>query len=399
MKILIFNSLYYPNIVGGAEIAVQKLAEGLLNKGYTPVIISTSQKDHINYINGIKVYYIENENIYWFSVFNKPSKLKKLIWHLIDIKNIFLQEKIHKILLQEKPDIIHTHNLAGFSVIVWELATKFKVPIIHTLHDYYLLCPSSTMFKGNKPCNKQCLKCKFFSYTKRELSNKYVNIVTGVSNFILKKHLDLGYFRNALEKKVIPNQIELPKSLKHVKEKKNKDIILGFVGRISPEKGLDLLLEVFQQLHLKDVKLYIFGKSTDTKYEEYLKFKYSKENIVFKGFKPASEIYSQIDITIVPSLWHEPFARVVIESYSYGIPVLASRRGGIPENVIEGITGFLFEPNDLKDFKLKMHKIIDLLRKGQIDSNKIRNFAKKFSSEIVLKQYIDTYNKLLNSKN
>lgn len=73
MKILIFNTLYYPNIIGGAEKSVQLLAEMLVSRGHEPIIVSTFTDDKIDKVNGIKVYYLHHRNLYW-SINSKDKK-------------------------------------------------------------------------------------------------------------------------------------------------------------------------------------------------------------------------------------------------------------------------------------------------------------------------------------
>ncbi|WP_022671145.1 glycosyltransferase [Hippea alviniae] len=175
MRVLIFNSLYYPNIVGGAERSVQILAEGLVRRNITSVVVSTSDKEYVDYVNGVKVYYIKTPNLYWMKETKEQPKWKKPFWHLIDAYNVLTKRKIKKILKAEKPDIIHTNNLAGFSVIVWKIAKELNLPVMHTIRDYYLLCPSSTMFKNGKNCEEQCGLCKLYSFTKKLFSNRYVD--------------------------------------------------------------------------------------------------------------------------------------------------------------------------------------------------------------------------------
>jgi len=391
MKILIVNSLYYPNIVGGAEKSTRILAEGIKKKGLNPIVITTSDKDKIGYINGIKVYYVRIPNLYWMKNAKKQSMLKKPFWHLIDSFNIFVKKRISKILDMEKPDLIHTNNLTGFSVYTWKLAKEYDLPVIHTLRDYYLLCPRSTMFKNGKNCETQCLSCKFYSIPKKFSSNN-VDTIVGVSKFILNKHLGYGYFKNAKIKTYIYNPVSISNNDENTIRRGNiKKIKFGFVGMLSPHKGIEFLLKRFWKMDVKAAKLYIFGRGFTKEYENYLMGNYSSDNIFFMGFKSQKEIYSLIDVLIVPSLWNEPFGRIIAESYFYGIPVIASNRGGIPEIVQEGKTGFIFEPEKEGDLEEKVRIFIDNPKLITKFSNNCLDFSKEFTEDKIINKYISLY--------
>jgi hypothetical protein len=87
MKILIFNTLYFPNVIGGAEKSLKSLAESLMNLDKNVVIVSTTSKEHdyTDYVDGVKVYYLNHKNIYWGFENKKHSKSSRLIWHCIHI--------------------------------------------------------------------------------------------------------------------------------------------------------------------------------------------------------------------------------------------------------------------------------------------------------------------------
>jgi len=385
MKILIFNTLYYPNQLGGAEKSVQLLAEGLVKKGEEVVVVTTSNKEYIDYVNGVKVYYLKINNLYWPYISKEQNKIKKPLWHLIDSYNIFNPNKIDQIIKKENPDVIHTNNLAGFSVIVWKIAKKYNKKIVHTLRDYYLLCPKSTMYKNDKNCKNQCLDCKLLSIPKKNYS-KYVDVVVGISEFILNRHKEFGYFPNAKIETVIYNSVEVPKV--NIKKENKKEIILGFVGRIEKAKGIEFLLEKFSRLKLENVKLFIYGRGLTKEYESEIKQKYESSQILFKGFKKPEEIYNEIDILIVPSLWNEPFGRIVPEANSYGVPVLVSNRGGLPELVEEGKNGYMFDPDKEGDFEEKLKKIIEMKKNSSCNFDN----KEKFSLENIINKFMGIYN-------
>lgn len=392
-KILIFNSLYYPNIMGGAEISTQILAEGLKKKGLEPIVVATADEDKVDHVNSVKVYYVKTPNLYWMPRAKEESKFKKPFWHLIDSFNPLIKFKIQRIIKKENPQVVHTNSLAGFSVYVWRLAKEYKLLVVHTLREHYLLCPKSTMFKNNKNCKIQCLSCKLYSIPKKIVS-KDVNAVVGVSKFILDRHLNYGYFKNAKIKTYIYNPVS--NHVKNmIKKKENiEEMKFGFVGQLSLHKGIELLLERFSKMDLKGVKLYVFGKGITKEYENYLISKYKADNIFFMGFKKQEEIYVSVDILIIPSLWNEPFGRVIPEAYSYGIPVIASKRGGIPGIVKENETGFIFDPEKKGDLEEKIKKFIDNPDLIVKFSDNCLEFSKKFTKGRIIDEYISLYQKI-----
>ena len=93
---------------------------------------------------------------------------------------------------------MHTHNLSGFTSTVWQAVHARGIPLVHTIHDYALLCPGTTMYRRDANCSGQCLGCRVLSWPKREHS-RWVNAVVGVSGFALDRHLQGGYFPRAAQ--------------------------------------------------------------------------------------------------------------------------------------------------------------------------------------------------------
>jgi glycosyltransferase involved in cell wall biosynthesis len=391
-KIMIFNSFYYPNIIGGAEKSVQMIAEGLASQGHDITVVCTSDADHEDVLNGVKIYYVRIPNLYWGYYSGRQKIYKKLFWHIIDSCNFFARRKVSDIMKKEKPQIIHTNNLSGFSPYVYAIAKREKVPVVHTIRDYYFLCSKSTMFKAERNCDAQCLECKLLSFPKRMLS-KHVDSVVGVSNFILQKHLAHGMFSKAVVKKRIFNIFNPNK--KFVKQFDRFDHIkFGFLGILAPTKGVEFVIERFIKAGVSSSSFEIYGKGHTADYEDYLKKKYSSDSVVFHGFKDAEDIYPNLDVLVIPSLWHEPFPRTLIEAFSYGIPVIASNRGGIPEMIVHGENGFLFNPED--------DGLIDLIRavaNGKHDLKMVQanafHTAESFRKEVILSQYLEMYGSFL----
>lgn len=379
MNIILINTLYYPNFIGGAEKSVQYLAESFVQKGHKITVLTTTYKnDYTNYVNNVLVYYINTQNIYW-GVRNQQKSIKKILWHTIDSYNFLITKKIKKILIKEKPDIIHTNNISGFSVNIWSIISQLKFKIVHTLRDYYLLCPKTTMFSNGLNCIKQCYSCKIYSIPKKITSQK-VNAIIGTSHYVLQKHLDHGYFLNTSNKEIIGNNVGKISVVKKIFD--TNKIVFGFIGQINKSKGIEFLLSTFQKVNINQKwKLLIAGKG-DFKYIKQLKKIYESDQIIFLGEVKSENFYNNIDVLIVPSLWQEPFGRVVIEGLKYEKHVLGSNLGGIIDLLPEEN---LFNPNSDE----LLYKIRILIKKGKLP------LPIDYFDTDVTNKYLELYNKVL----
>lgn len=391
MNITIICTLYPPYINGGAEISTQLLAEGLAKSGHKVTVITTSSKDEFQTINDVDVYRVKNQNIYWrYPQRDKPI-LKKVIWHIADISNYLYWSPIKQILNKTYPDIIHTNNLCGISTVAWSLANKNKIPVVHTLRDYYLLCPQQTMTSHGKGCQQQCTSCKAFSYLKKSKS-KHVNSVVGISNFILKKHLEYNYFTNASIKCVIPNSVKA--SIRKNTNPKGNSII-GYLGRISPEKGIEYLIDSFLGSNNQGKQLWIAGNGNE-KYFDEIKSKTNKsKQIHFMGHTNAEDFLSKIDLLVVPSLWHEPFGRVIIEAFSQHVPVFASTNGGLPE-IIDSKVGALFDMSNKDSLTNLLNDFF--CNKMSFDESAFDKTCSSYRNDVIINKYVELYNNTLKNK-
>lgn len=391
MKILLVNTLYYPNMIGGAELSVQTLAESLVIKGHDVIVASLfpSNFTKSEVVNGVKTYYIGLRNVYWPFI-NKKNEILRLLWHFIDIYNPLMMNDLTDVIIKEKPDIIHTNNLSGFSVSSWVEAKRHHIPLIHTIRDYYLLCHLSTMHRNERNCTKQCIRCRLFSELKKKFSNLPDSVV-GISGYILKEHLKFGCFSSVPNTSVIYNSYQGIK-LNVVKGNK-KNLRLGFLGRIEKKKGIDFLLKSLKSIAGYQFEVHIGGTGKQS-YVDHLKKEYRK-NVFFYGFVNPSSFLTKIDVLVVPSLWNEPFGRIIAEAYYYGIPVIGSQKGGIPELIDNGKTGYVFDPA-VKDSLisivkniLKQPDIIKYMQSFCLEKSKL------FLPEKIAAQYIDEYYKIL----
>jgi glycosyltransferase involved in cell wall biosynthesis len=395
MKILIINTLYAPYKIGGAEKSIQSLAESFVKKNVEVMVLTLGTENKRTILNGVIVEKVKIENTYWPFGTEVKSSVQKLLWHIKDVENTKYDKIITDLLVDFKPDVLFTNNLTGFSVRSWELAKNHGVKRVHTLRDYYLQCPKLTKYKNKQNCNKQCIDCKILSLQKKRYS-KNVNAVVGISNYILENHIANGYFSNALQR-VIFNGFSFNNTKENIKEntkEKKKGLIFGYIGQINQSKGVEFLLESFKNLEgNKEWKLVIAGKK-DNKYIETLRKINSSNNITYIGYVDSNFFFKNIDVLIVPSVWQEPFGRVVLEGLIHKKIVLGSRTGGINE-LLNNNKDFLFTPNT-NELKLILEKLLstnDFAQKFNLNNE----FLDRFLIDTITDQYIELFKELISN--
>lgn len=341
MKIVYINSFYAPHEVGGAERSVRFLAEAMVRQGHEACVITLGPECSTSDLNGVRIERLPIANVYDPLDASPKPGWKKLLWHGLDSYNIKGAKAVGQVLDQWPADVAHTNNVAGFSVAVWQQLASRRIPIVHTLRDYYMLCPNTAMFKGGKPCETRCTECRVLG-TPRAHATRLVHTVIGNSHFILNKHKAYGLFPNA-RADVIYNAYE-PTSA-GAATPLGDAIRFGYIGRIAPTKGVETLIDAVKLAHARANTPFevLIGGDGDESYVASLKQRAQGLPIRFLGRVKPEDFYTQLDWTVVPSLWDEPLARVIFESFCHGVPVIGSGTGGTPELVQEGRNGHLFE--------------------------------------------------------
>ena len=396
-KILFINSLYFPYIGGGAEIICQEQVEAFRDRGYDVVVLTTAAKGSeitTDEVNGVKVYRAGIKNLYWHFDRNKPNKYKKMAWHIRDMYNSAMKDYLSNVIRLEKPDVVVCHNITGFSIAIWDEIKKHNLPIVQVLHDQYLRCINSNAFNKGKECVKQCLSCRAMRLLHKQKSNK-VDVVVGVSHFVLNSLVDAGYFQES-KKVVIHNARNIPEI--GIKDAWNGEepLRIGYIGTLSKVKGVEWLIRSFMSLEI-NATLTIAGKGESLEYENFLKkLAELDKRIFFSGYVKASEHYARIHLSVVPSLWPDTFPTVAFESCANHVPVIATKVGGLPEIIKDGVNGLIFNPND--EFSLEK-VILHLTKNPDLLTSLTKASRDSVSTMLSAKQMIDSYILHLNNLN
>jgi len=286
------------------------------------------------------------------------------------IYSLDAKRQFHRLLSSVNVDIIHAHNIYGrLTSSIVDAAKIMKKPIVLTLHDYKLVCPSYLMLNHGTTCEKckgahyyhcfvtRCHRDSFvasFIYSLESYFNSvlrkydWIRYLICPSNFIKEKFIEMGMPEDKL--KIVYNLLDCTDFAPNYDGGK----YLLYAGKLTKEKGVMTLLKAVTGL---DLSLKIVGDGPlRSEYEGYVR-ENQLNNVTFEGFKSGEELKSYFRYAafhIVPSEWYENAPMTVIEAFAYGKPVIGGRIGGIPEMVLEGETGFLFTPGDHDELREKI---------------------------------------------
>ncbi|QDX30593.1 glycosyltransferase family 4 protein [Dickeya poaceiphila] len=330
MKIMIINTLYHPHKVGGAEVSVQLLAETLAQRGHQVQVLCLTPDPQRSeqVINGVSVCYLPLANRYWPFDGQPRSCAQKICWHIKDYYNRDMRMAVMDEILAFSPDIVHTNNIAGFSVSVWSAAKACGVKILHTSRDYYLFHHNATLFSEGQNQDPDATAIRMMSVMKKRLSC-LVDGYVGISQFICEMHRKAGFFPNA-HHSFIYNTVPAVECAGESGTAGADNLRrIGFIGKLSPEKGFDDFCALAR--HYRNRSGYAFYAAGRVTEDNPLVSEARQCGVTLLGFASPGEFMRQVDVVVLPVKWHEPFGRVVVESIFHGKVVLTNRMGGVGE--------------------------------------------------------------------
>lgn len=360
MRILLSSRNFFPaGVVGGAQISIRYLAKALVEQGHEVAVLSLDTQEHtgVHAATGLSEFRLRIKNPYTSP---HASTLKKALWHGKDRFCSLMDKEYEKVLAAFKPDIINTNVLAGLGVGLWNEAAKAGVPIVHTVHDYYLMCIKSGMYAHGENCKKPCPSCHIAALSTSMRASKHVGEVIYVSQHMKDVHKKVGLFAPNTGSTIIhgaylPDQLVARRGLGTVE----KGILtIGYFGRLSPEKGVDKLLTVLRALPSDKWCLRIGGGGTPA-YVESLKKLADGLPVTFLGIMSPDAFYDSIDTVIISSLWNDPAPRVAYESGIHEVVPVVANRGGLPELVDSGKRGLIFDPDSPETLQEILTRLIE----------------------------------------
>jgi glycosyltransferase involved in cell wall biosynthesis len=392
LRVLHLSSLYPPHIVGGAERSVSMLAEAQAAAGWDVAAACLTPGEAQEEVrNGVAVFRMPHGNDFWLEDWTRHSQRQREWAKFKQQANFGIERRFGEVIDRFRPDVINTHSMVDISTRVWHAAKKRGVPIVHTLRDFDLLCAASSMFRDTGPCTHRHLKCRVLTFSK-QFDQRLVSAVSAVGSEVLARHLGYGFFDKVPEhlRRVIWNTAKVEGvDLGYVRAPRSGPITFGYLGRISPEKGVDVLLKAVRLLPPTGWRLLIAGSAPGdlAPFHELAK----GLPVEFIGFQKPKMLFDQIDVLVAPSLWAEPLGRTVLEAYQADVPVIGSRSGGIAEIIADD--NWLVEPGDVSGLAARMAALIGTGRPGP-PAGRTRVMART-TPEAVAQGFADLYEALL----
>jgi glycosyltransferase involved in cell wall biosynthesis len=332
MRILVIHNRYQQ--AGGEDVVVRAETSLLRSRGHE---VETFQEDNVEIVNWSDAAKTTVRCVYSYSA----------------------ARDVRKLIARFQPDLAHVHNFfPRVSPSVHYACLEANIPIVQTLHNYRLLCPSSMFLREGKIC-EDCLgkaipwpAVQHGCYRKsRFASAAMVNMLT--------VHRALQTWQRTVTRYIAPTQFArckfieggLPEGRIVVKPNfvipdpgigsGNGGYVL-FVGRLSEEKGLSTLLAAWSKVSPHG-RLKIVGDGPMAAAVEHASL--TNRSIEWLGPRTREEVsalMADAALLVFPSVWYETFGLTVIEALATGLPVFASRLGAMAELVSDGETGKLF---------------------------------------------------------
>ncbi len=394
MKILIIHNKYIK--YGGEDTTVEVETNLLLKNGHH-----------------VETLFFDNKNIVGI------EKLKL-------IYSIFYNNHSAKLLAEKiktfQPDIIHVHNFFYLaSPSIFYVADKYKIPVVQTLQNYRLICAGALLLRDEKVC-EICVKQKLpLAGIKHKCFNNSV-LQSAQLTLMTSLHKYLGTWKNKIttyiclnefaKHKISSSSLQIPLDQIAVKANCTEDIgyqqdnakredFYLFIGRLSKEKGIDILLDAAK---IGDFKLEIIGDGDLRELVE--KAAQTHPNIIYHGFQQKYFITNKLKTCkalIFPSIWYEGMPLTILEAFSAGTPIIASDIDNIRDIVENNYNGLHFKYGNATDLAEKIRYFEDDFHNNfqsiaHLYTQARLTYEQKYTPEIIYKQLIAIYEQAIQKK-
>lgn len=381
MNILIVHNFYK---IPGGEDSVVKNEINLLR----------------HYKHQVYFYHRTNEEL---DFLNKIEKLSMPFRTLFSIKTY---NDIKKIIVEKNIDLVHVHNtVCMVSPSVYYAAFRLKIPVVQTIHNYRLICPSAILMRSGKLCD-ECIDkglfhaCKYSCYRNSKINTFALAFTQTLHKLIgtykIVNYICLTEFNreqllriNKKKQYIMDNRVFVKPNFS---ENDTNPIPYGeradqfvYMGRIDKTKGIKVLFEAWISI---PSKLIVCGTGPEIEWcSDFIKSNNIK-NIEMLGFldnKEVLKIVRHSKAVILPTQLYEGFPMVLVESFSCGTPVIGSNIGNVGNIIKDGVNGLHFIYSSSEDLVKKVKQLNDMVYSTYNDY--LKNYTPQKNYEMLLDIY------------
>jgi glycosyltransferase involved in cell wall biosynthesis len=421
MKIVFFVHCFFPRHFYGTETYTFELARNYKAMGFDVHVITAIFSGETPATDLIFHYEYEGIPVFAINKNKLPNTRVKDNYYQIEMRPI-----LEKLLQSLRPDLIHVTHLINHTSVLLEVSAALRIPTFATFTDFYGFCfnnkleaSNGSLCKGPSTSRSNCIACYIKDASKSHVASRLLKGITKIKPThltakIVNRVRKIPPFSNSSVNRlfedltarpntllslysvyngaVTPTQflhdayknngftvpmhtinfgVDINRDAKPIRVAGQKPII-GYIGQIAPHKGVDILVDAFLRLPKNSAELHIYGPSDqDPGYMSKLVTKSENSCVYFRGTfdkNSMAEIFSQIDLCVIPSRWYENSPLVLLNALATHTPVVVSNVSGMTEFVSEGINGHVFERGSVDD-----------LERALIDILKVKNYLHELS--------------------
>lgn len=327
---------------------------------------------------------------------SKGALLAEIFWSRRTMRDL------DSIVVNFAPSLVHVHNIFPLiSPSLYWAASRHRLPVVQTLHNFRLLCPQAMLLREGRVC-EDCLGRLPWRGVVRRCYRDSLAQSSALAG-MLGMHRALGTWQRKVTRYIALNEFcrakfiagGLPENRISVKPnfvdvaRDESEIRRGglFVGRLSPEKGIAVLSDALARVPGLTIKVIGEGPLASSLTE--------KTGLTLHGAQSQAAVLvamCRAAYLVMPSIWYENFPRTLVEAFACGLPVIASRLGAMTELIEEGHTGLLFTPGDADDLAAKIawaEQHPDAMR--AMGENARRAYEATYTPEINYRQLMAIY--------
>lgn len=364
MRILLINKYLFPK--GGADRHFFALKELLERNGHQVIVFAMEHPQNIP--SPYSDYFVsrtdfEHVRFSW----NGLRAAARMVW------SFEAARKIDALIRATKPDIAHIHSIYHqISPSILPVVKKHGIPVVMTAHDFHLISPNYNLFHDGAICER----CKPTRYYRAIFHRcvKHSYIASAVAAKAQYLHRWLGVYRKNISAFISPSRFLLNMMHEWNTHFAREYVLANFVamqndpnptpgdyflylGRLSPEKGVDVLVEAARNV---SARIVIAGTGPEERRLRNMAAEHSLTNVEFVGYQSADAVQQLLRgcrAVIAPSRGYEHCPLAILESFAAGKPVIASCIGGIPELVMDGTNGLLISADNAEQLAAAMNKL------------------------------------------